>query len=105
MGPRRQGLVLMFRFLGRGRSRPASILLAVAWGTLSMMLLLAFGEGLKQQMLVGRNGLGLNPVILWGGTTTKPWQGMKPGRWIRFTDDDVQAVKHEIEECDQVAGG
>jgi putative ABC transport system permease protein len=104
MGPYRQGLTLMFRFLGRGRSRPASILLAVAWGTLSMMLLLAFGEGLKLQMMTGRYGLGLDPVILWGGTTTKSWQGMKPGRYVSFTEDDAKALKREVEEIDQVAG-
>ncbi len=79
MGPRSQGLILMFRFLGRGRSRPASILLAVAWGTLSMMLLLAFGEGLKRQMEVGRYGLGRDPVILWAGTTTKAVAGNEAG--------------------------
>lgn len=104
MGPRRQGLILMLRFLGRGRSRPAAILLAVAWGTLSMMLLLAFGEGLKRQMETGRYGLGRDPVILWAGTTTKPWLGMKPGRQIQFTDDDTDALKREIEAIDRVAG-
>jgi putative ABC transport system permease protein len=104
MGPRRQGLILMFRFLGRGRSRPASILLAVAWGTLSMMLLLGFGEGLKRQMEVGRYGLGRDPVILWAGTTTKPWQGMKPGRRISFAEEDIAGLKREVPAIDQLAG-
>ena len=47
LGPRRQGLALLRQFFGRGRTRNAAIVLAVTWGTLSMMLLLAFGEGLR----------------------------------------------------------
>jgi putative ABC transport system permease protein len=91
-----QGLDMMWRFIGRGRSRPTAILLAVAWGTLSMMLLLAFGEGLKIQMARGRAGLGANPVIVWGGATTKPWEGMKAGRDIPLTEDDLVAIGREI---------
>ena len=104
MKPWMQGLSLMWHFLGRGRSRPASILLAVAWGTLSMMLLLGFGEGLKIRMMQGRAGLGENPVILWGGTTTRPWQGMKAGRSIPLTEDDVNALRREVPEIDDIAG-
>jgi putative ABC transport system permease protein len=102
--PWRQGLALMWRFLGRGRSRPAAILLAVAWGTLSMMLLLAFGEGLKRQMDVGRLGLGDDPVILWPGATTKAWEGMKPGRPLRFEEEDIAALRRSVPELDEIAG-
>ncbi|MBM3287625.1 MAG: ABC transporter permease [Candidatus Eisenbacteria bacterium] len=104
MGPGRQGLALMVRFLGRGRSRPAAILLAVGWGTLAMMLLLAFGEGLKLTMETGRYGLGLDPVIVWAGTTTKPWMGMKAGRGIDLNEEDLAALEREIPEIDEVAG-
>jgi len=99
-----QGLGMMWHFLGRGRSRPASILLAVAWGTLSMMLLLGFGEGLKVAMLTRGASLGDRPVILWPGSTTKPWQGLKPGRPVSFLEEDLVAVKREVPEIDQIAG-
>lgn len=104
MGPWRQGLTLMWRFLGRGRSRPASILLAVAWGTMSMMLLLAFGQGLKVQMMRGRAGLGANPVILWGGATSRPFDGLKAGRDVRLTEEDLAALAREVPEIDAIAG-
>ena len=104
MSPWRQGLFLMWQFLGRGKSRPTAVVLAVAWGTLSMMILLAFGEGLKQAFAEGRGALTeANLVVLWPGTTTKPWQGMKPGRAIRFWDEDLQALKRNIPEIDEVA--
>lgn len=104
MRPWRQGLHLMWTFLGRGRSRPVSILLAVAWGTLSMMLLLAFGEGLKRQMNAGRMGLGDDPVIVWAGTTAKPWEGLKPGRSLAFRGEDVEAIRRGVPEIDAISG-
>lgn len=104
MSPWRQGLFLMWQFLGRGKSRPTAVVLAVGWGTLSMMILLAFGEGLKQAFAEGRGALTeANLVVLWPGSTTKPWQGMKPGRAIRFWDEDLQALKRNIPEIDEVA--
>jgi putative ABC transport system permease protein len=103
MHPWRQGFSLMWRFLGRGRSRPASILLAVAWGTMSMMLLLAFGKGLAQQMGTANEGLGRNLVILSGGNTTKGWQGLKPGRYIPLEEEDLQSLTRSFPEMEYTA--
>jgi len=93
----------MWRFVGRRRTRSALIILAVAWGTLSMVLLLAFGEGLKLQMWKGSQGLGTSPIILWPGATTRAWEGMKPGRGIRFDEDDLTALRRGVPEIDQIA--
>lgn len=105
LGPRRQGLALLRQFFGRGRTRNAAIVLAVTWGTLSMMLLLAFGEGLKTATTRGREGLTEDDLaVLWPGTTTMPWQGMKPGRDIRFTREDVAAIERSVPEVAVAAG-
>jgi putative ABC transport system permease protein len=93
----------MWRFAGRRRTRSALIILAVAWGTLSMMLLLAFGEGLKLQMWKGSQGLGTSPIMLWAGSTTRAWEGMKPGRQIRFVEEDLTALERAVPEIDHVA--
>lgn len=104
MGSTRQGFTLMWKFLGRGRSRPASILLAVAWGTLSMMLLMGFGEGLRKQMAMGQQGLGNDPVILWAGATTKQWEGLKAGRDVQFRKEDLAALRRGVPAIDELAG-
>ena len=103
MGARTRGLAYMWRFAGRRRTRSALIILAVAWGTLSMMLLLAFGEGLKLQMWKGSQGLGTSPIMLWAGSTTRAWEGMKPGRQIRFVEEDLTALERAVPEIDRVA--
>ncbi len=98
-----QGLGYMLRFVGRRKGRSALILLSVAWGTLSMMLLLGFGEGLKLQMQKGSMGLGTSPLIMWPGSTTRAWEGMKPGRPIRFVEEDLVALSRAVPEIDQIA--
>jgi len=104
MGPTRQGLHLMWSQLGRRKSRPTSILLAVCWGTFSMMLLLSFGEGLKRAMGQGRDGLSqASPAILWPGATTKAWQGLKAGRPVRFEEQDLVALRQSVPELVELA--
>ncbi len=100
----KQGLSLTWRSLGRRKSRPTSILLAVAWGTLSMVFLLAFAEGMKRQMTLGQDGLSSGAVILWPGSTTKAWEGMRAGRAIRLEAADVDLLRLKVPELEHVAG-
>lgn len=77
---------------------------AIAWGTVAILLLLAFGEGLKRQMDKNRRSTGENLAVLWPGETTKAWQGMPPGRPIRPRLDDVDLVRAQMPELKSVHG-
>src|SRR5688572_9119204 len=70
---------------------------AIAWGTVAILLLLAFGEGLKRQMDKNRRSTGENLAVMWPGETTKAWQGMPPGRPIRPRIDDVEMLRRSEE--------
>ncbi len=78
-------------------------LIAILWGTLSIMLLLAFGEGMKKQFAINNRGLGEGIVIMWGGQTTKPFQGFGKGRRIRLAPEDVGYLKRRMPELEVVA--
>ena len=73
-------------------------LVAILWGTLSIMLLLAFGEGLKRQFEINDKGLGEGIVILWGGQTSMPFQGFGKGRRIHLRPDDVDYLRRRMPE-------
>jgi putative ABC transport system permease protein len=79
-------------------------IIAITWGTISIMLLLAFGEGLKLQMTRNQKGLGEGIVILWGGQTSIPFEGLGRGRRIRFNEEDVAYLKRRMPELKNVAG-
>ncbi len=62
-----------------------------------MTLLLAFGAGLKKQLIKQTAGLGDRICISWPGLTSIPYQGLGKGRRIRITDEDLEAVRPRVE--------
>ena len=77
---------------------------AIAWGSLSLVLLLAFGEGLKRQLMQARSGMGNNIAIMWPGETTLPWEGLPAGRPIRPRHEDVQLLRTRLQNATGVVG-
>jgi putative ABC transport system permease protein len=77
---------------------------AIAWGTVAILLLLSFGEGLKRRMDLNRRSTGENLAVMWPNETSKPWKGMNPGRPIRLTTDDVAFVRERMPELTAVIG-
>lgn len=67
----------------------------VVWGTVSLSLLLAFGDGMYKQMRKSFAGLGDNIVIGWPSRTSLPFQGIGKGRSILVTDEDIELVRKE----------
>ncbi|RMF73113.1 MAG: ABC transporter permease [Acidobacteria bacterium] len=102
----RPGLVLeLFVRASRVQKKRAVLTVAaIAWGTLALLLLLAFGEGLKRQMEEGGRGLGENIAILWPGETGRPWRGLPAGRPIRPRIEDVDLLREAMPELDGVIG-
>ena len=86
------------------KKRAVLTIAAIAWGSVSLLLLLAFGEGLKNQMSTARKGMGDGIAVLWAGQTTKPWQGLPAGRQINFAIEDVELLKTRVPMLDGVIG-
>jgi putative ABC transport system permease protein len=77
---------------------------AIAWGTVAILLLLAFGEGLKRQLDKNRRAMGENISVMWPGETTKAWKGLPPGRPIRPVIDDIEFLQQRMPELKAVIG-
>src|SRR6187455_2625492 len=77
---------------------------SIAWGTVAILLLLAFGEGLKRQMDMNRRATGENLAVMWPGETTKAWKGLPPGRPIRPRIDDIEFLAGRMPELKAVIG-
>ncbi len=86
------------------KKRITLTIVALCWGTISIMLLLGFGEGLSQQMSVNGKGMGEGISVLWPGATSLPFKGMGKGRSIRFVPEDVDYLKAKIPELKEVGG-
>lgn len=86
------------------KKRIALTLVALGWGTLSIMLLLGFGEGLHRQLILQHKGMGDRIVVLWGGQTSIPYKGMGKGRRIWFTSDDIEYLRKSLPDVERVGG-
>ena len=74
-------------------------LFGIVWGTVSVSLLVAFGEGLERRIRKNQHGLGENIVIAWPSKTSLPFEGMGKGRKVRVSEDDIEALRREIPEA------
>lgn len=78
------------------KMRTALTLFGITWGTVSVALLVAFGEGLQRRIVKNQKGLGESIVIAWPSRTSLPYQGLGKGRRIRLTEDDMELLRREI---------
>ena len=83
--------------------RTSLTVLGIAWGTVAVVVLLAFGVGLERQTKKRFHGLGDRIVILWGGRTTKAFAGFGDGRPIRLRWDDVPLLAREVAEIEYIS--
>ncbi len=95
---------LFLRDLKKQRKRITLTLMAIVWGTISIVMLLAFGEGMKRSLNKAQHGMGKDIVVMWGGQTSIPYQGLGKGRRIHFVDEDVELLKKRVPEI-EAAGG
>ena len=91
-----------WRDFRKQKKRATLTVAAIVWGTMSILLLLAFGQGLKEQLDRNSRGLGENIMIVWGGQTSIPYEGLPRGRRIRFMPDDVEVIKKSIPEIKRI---
>ncbi|MFD3002248.1 ABC transporter permease [Pontibacter toksunensis] len=68
----------------------------VFWGIFMLVLLLGAGKGLENGV-INRFGDGVkNSIYVWSGKTAMAHKGMKPGREIKFTNEDLKAIEREM---------
>jgi putative ABC transport system permease protein len=85
-----------FQDLRSHRTRAFLTFLAISWGTISVVLLLSFGEGLGTQMLNGLMNAGNRIMVLYGGETGMQYEGSPKGRKIRLMEEDVEMLRRAI---------
>lgn len=85
-----------FRDMRNQKMRTLMTMFGILWGTVSIVLLMGFGTGLQRHNNKEMKGLGENISIVWGGMTSKPWQGLPRGRRIWFTEEDVARMKSSL---------
>lgn len=79
--------------LARNRTRAMLAMLGISWGIVSVVMLLAYGNGFRDALARGFKGaFGDGVVVAWPGQTSMQAGGERAGKRIRFKGEDVLAM-------------
>jgi putative ABC transport system permease protein len=92
-----------FHDLRAHRTRAILTLIAITWGTVAVVLLLSFGEGLGNQMMKGLMNAGNRIMIVYGGETGLTYQGLPKGRRVRMMEEDADLLRKVIPGIDMIS--
>jgi len=76
---------------------------SVAWGIFMLILLLGSGQGLQNGAENQFAGDAINSISVSPGRTSLPYQGMKPGRSLRFQNEQYLDIKNNVEGVENVS--
>ncbi|MBN1998078.1 ABC transporter permease [candidate division KSB1 bacterium] len=93
----------VFSYFRQYKSRTFMTMFGIVWGTMTVILLLAFGVGVKKSMSKNMHGMGEGIVILWPGRTSIPFQGYGRDRQVRFREEDIDLIRTEIPEIEFIS--
>ena len=82
--------------LMRNRTRSLLTMLGIVWGLASVVLLLAYGDGLGKSVFSAFMGIGNNVIMIWGGQTSMQAGGQRAGKRVFYKLEDVQAIREEV---------
>ena len=79
--------------LRANKLRTALTAFGVAWGIIMLIVMLGFGSAMQAGTQRNMKGRATNLLFVWGQSTTEGYNGMKPGRQIRFRTADIERLR------------
>ena len=80
----------------RNRLRSVLTMLGIVWGLASVVILLAYGQGLGGSVLHAFMNMGNNVVVMWPGQTSLQAGGQRAGKPVNYEYEDVEAIREEV---------
>jgi putative ABC transport system permease protein len=65
----------------------------VFWGILMLMAMLGFGSSIQTKSKQQMKGMATNLLFVWGQQTTEAFDGLPPGRAVRFETSDIDILR------------
>lgn len=75
----------------------------IIWGTVAIVVLIAFGVGFKKQTAANMHGIGEGIAIVFPGKTTKPWAGYGTGRRMSFVEEDTRLIAAQVQNVSAIS--
>jgi len=89
----------VLRTLWAHKLRAFLTMFGIAWGIVSIVLMVAAGEGLRKGQEEQTRNLGKDVMIVFHGRTSLQAGGTHAGRLVHWIDEDVPVVQAETPDC------
>lgn len=99
----RELLIEIWTSVRRNKLRTFLTGFSVAWGIFMLSILLGSGNGLRHGIESTFENEAINSISLYQGWTSKPYMGYQKWRHIKLYNSDLEILKREFPEVDQVA--
>src|SRR5271165_2506361 len=92
----------VFQTLWAHKLRTALTMFGIAWGVISIVLMVAAGEGLRVGQAKVSENFGRDLMIIFAGRTSLQAGGTRAGRRIEYLDGDIPVVQADSPDCEWV---
>jgi putative ABC transport system permease protein len=92
----------VLRTLWSHKLRTLLTMFGIAWGIVSIVLMVAAGEGLRVGQAKQAETLGRDIMIVFHGRTSLQAGGQRAGREVRWVDSDIPFVQEQSPDCQYV---
>src|SRR3982750_2873647 len=89
----------VLRTLWAHKLRTLLTMFGIAWGIVSIVLMVAAGEGLRVGQAKQAETLGKDIMIVFHGRTSLQAGGQRAGREVQWEDRDVPYVQEQSPDC------
>lgn len=88
---------LFLKDIQKQKLRTFMTVFGIVWGTVALIVLMSFGEGVFRHTRKEFRGLGERIAIMWPGTTKLPYKGLPKGRELRIEADAAFLLVNQVE--------
>ena len=92
----------IFDSLSRNKARTFLTAFGIFWGIFMLILLMGGGKGLESMLGDNFAGFASNSGFLFSNTTSKPYKGMRSGRYWQIETEDVERIRKCMQEVEIV---
>ena len=89
----------VFQTLWAHKLRTFLTMFGIAWGIVSIVLMVAAGEGLRKGQEDQAKTLGKDLMIVFHGRTSLQAGGARAGRAMHWVDSDISSLQVESPDC------
>jgi len=93
----------IFATLRSNKLRTFLTALGVFWGIFMLVVMLGAGQGLENNVKKDMGGFSTNAIYVWGQRTSMPHEGLQPGRYVQFENDDIEMIRQNVPDIEYFA--